>query len=273
MPLYVYMVPRGPIEKWFVDLAACFGAVVSEWSYAVEIAVIKWCLQNDPLVVGSQCPLATLEGFVDNWFLIGSVNDASFHSKWAHVKECFTKLGVKMHEEQSSITGPVNAIGWDWNTTTGVFSCPSDKLFAARALISEWSQRALSGGAFSVLEIEKLVGLQRWVATACPSFRLLPICKRLVSPFRKLEVLPPSMLVPLKLSTSSVRFSLRGMGSAQYRPVSRLFTVLNSLFARMLLRVMAAEASACPSPLARAVSMRAFMPGAPRRKHKLLDTG
>jgi hypothetical protein len=82
---------------------------------------------------------------------------------------------------------------WDWNTTTGVFSCPSDKLFAARALISEWSQRALSGGAFSVLEIEKLVGLQRWVATACPiiipdphapsSFRLLPICKRLVSPF------------------------------------------------------------------------------------------
>jgi hypothetical protein len=166
--LYVYMVPRGPIEEWFVDLAACFGAVVSEWSYAVEVAVIKWCLQNDPLVVGSQCSSSALEGFVDNWFLIGSCSDASFHSKWARVKERFTKLGVDMHEEQSSITGPVNAIGWDWDTTTGVFSCPSDKLLAARALISEWSQRASSGGAFSVLEIEKLVGLQRWIATACP---------------------------------------------------------------------------------------------------------
>ena len=166
--LYVYMVPRGPIEEWFFDLAACFGAIVSEWSYAVEVAVIKWSLQNDPLVVGSSFSSAALEGFVDNWFLIGSCNDANFYSKWARVKQCFTSLGVEMHEEQLSTNGPVNAIGWDWDTAKGVFSCPADKLTAARALILEWSIRALSGGVFSFLEIEKLVGLHRWVATACP---------------------------------------------------------------------------------------------------------
>ena len=166
--LYVYMVPRGSIEEWFFDLAACFGAIVSEWSYAVEVAVIKWSLQNDLLVVGSSFSSAALEGFVDNWFLIGSSNDASFHSKWTRVKQRFTSLGVDMHEEQLNINGPINAIGWDWDTASSVFSCPIDKLTAARALIFEWSQRALTGGVFSSLEIAKLVGLQRWVATACP---------------------------------------------------------------------------------------------------------
>ena len=269
------MVPRGPIEEWFVDLAACFGAVVSEWSYAVEVAVIKWCLKNDPLVVGSQCPLATLEGFVDNWFLIGSFNDASFHSKWAHVKENVSPSSAWKCMKSSRVSpGPSMLLAEIGTPPPAFFLAPL--ISSSRLVLLFPSGRNVP--CLAVLsQFWKLKSLLVFSAGSPPhapsSFRLLPICKRLVSPFRKLEVLPPSMLVPLKLSTSSVRFSLRGMGSAQYRPVSRLFTVLNSLFARMLLRVMAAEASACPSPLARAVSMRAFMPGAPRRKHKLLDTG
>ena len=73
-----------------------------------------------------------------------------------------------MHEEQLNSNGPINAIGWDWDTASGTFSCPPDKLKAACSLISEWSSRCLSEGAFSINEIEKLVGLQRWVSTACP---------------------------------------------------------------------------------------------------------
>ena len=166
--LYVYMIPHGRTTEWYVDLAACFGSVVSEWSYAVEVAVIKWSLQNDPAVVGPSFTSAALEGYVDNWFLIGSSDDSSFDTKWARVKERFSMLGVDMHEEQLCSSGPVNAIGWDWDTSSGMFSCPADKLSAARSLISEWSCRCSSGGLFTSNEIEKLVGLQRWVATACP---------------------------------------------------------------------------------------------------------
>ena len=166
--LYVYMVPHGLINEWYVDLAACFGSIISEWSYAVEVAVIKWSLQNDSSIVGPAFTSAALEGYVDNWFLIGSCVDSSFCAKWARVKERFSELGVDMHEEQLNSNGPINAIGWDWDTASGTFSCPPDKLKAACLLISEWSSRCLSEGAFSINEIEKLVGLQRWVSTACP---------------------------------------------------------------------------------------------------------
>ncbi len=166
--LYVYMVPHGLVNEWYVDLAACFGSIISEWSYAVEVAVIKWSLQNDPAIVGPTFSSATLQGYVDNWFLIGPRDDRSFCSKWARVKERFSALGVDMHEEQFNSNGPINAIGWDWDTSSGAFSCPPDKLNAARLLIAEWSSRCLSDGAFSINEIEKLVGLQRWVSTACP---------------------------------------------------------------------------------------------------------
>jgi hypothetical protein len=166
--LYVYCVPHGTENEWFVDLTACFGGVVSEWSYAVEVAIIKWHLQNDCLITGPSFDSASMQGYVDNWFLIGNRDDASFPSRWERVKSFFAKLGICMHEEQLSSAGVVNAVGWDWDTANHSFACPSDKLGAARALITEWSSRASSGGIFSFSEIEKLVGLYRWISTACP---------------------------------------------------------------------------------------------------------
>ena len=171
--LYVYCVPRSTGDEWFIDLTACFGSIVSEWSYAVEVAILKWHLQNDPIIVGPTFNATSLQGYVDNWFLIGSCNDPDFVSRWDHMKNLFVKLGVDMHEEQRSHTGPVNAIGWDWDTRLHVFSCPEDKLGAARTLVSGWSVRAQSGASFSINEIEKLVGLLRWVSAACPI--ILPV--------------------------------------------------------------------------------------------------
>ena len=171
--LYVYCVPHSTGDEWFIDLTACFGGIVPEWSYAVEVAILKWHLQNDPLIVGPNFNATSLQGYVDNWFLIGSRNDSSFVSRWDHLKSLFVKLGVDMHEEQRSVTGPVNAIGWDWDTHLHVFSCPLGKLDAARKLISGWAARSLSGGCFTINEIEKLVGLLRWVSTACPL--ILPV--------------------------------------------------------------------------------------------------
>ena len=103
---------------------------------------------------------------------------------------------------------------------------PRYALRCSCSFFSEWSHHTLSDGVFSFLDIEKLVGLQRWViytfiytciyALSLYGNHLLPIFKRSVSPFQKLNKPPLLMLELLELSTSSVHFSLLGMGCAQY---------------------------------------------------------
>jgi hypothetical protein len=120
-------------------------------------------LQNDPLIVGPSFSSAALGGFVVNWILIGTCDVCDFRAKWARVKARFSELGVDMHDEQLNTHGPINAIGWDWDTANGVFFCPPDKLGAAHAVISEWSSRCSSGGSLFFVLLGLLHLLQHFV--------------------------------------------------------------------------------------------------------------
>ena len=159
--LYCYQV--GP--QWFVDLRDPFGNVESEWTYAVIVAIIKWALQGDASIVG---PSSFLLGYVDNWFLLSKADDVSHMGRWAALKSFFTSLGPKMHEEQVSHLGPVDALGWSWDLTTGSMSCPDDKFDACVSRSSEFARRAVANDVFSLHDVESLAGLFQWISTACP---------------------------------------------------------------------------------------------------------
>jgi len=109
-----------------------------------------------------------LQGYVDNWFLISKVDDDSHSSRWDVLKSAFVKLGLFMHEEQISSSQAVNAIGWDWDTKSGLMICTLDKYDACASRLLDWNSRALNNLPFSSLEFEQLVGLLQWVCAACP---------------------------------------------------------------------------------------------------------
>jgi hypothetical protein len=74
-----------------------------------------------------------------------------------------------MHEEQDSLAGIVNALGWDWDMKLGCFSCPLDKYENCLKLTSDWAARAAADDSFTLPEIESVAGLFQWISTACPA--------------------------------------------------------------------------------------------------------
>ena len=160
--LYCYQVG----SEWFIDLRDPFGNIKSEYTYAIIVAVLKWAFECDNSIVA---PGSNLLGYVDNWFLLSPISCATHDARWVKLKSMFQLLGAPMHEEQDSRDGVVNALGWDWDLSTGIFSCPTDKFDNCRRVMDEWSTRAESNDSFSFTEIESLAGLFQWVSTACPS--------------------------------------------------------------------------------------------------------
>ena len=69
-----------------------------------------------------------------------------------------------MHEEQRSRNGLVNALGWDWDLATGIFSCPDDKYQNCLKLTTNWARRAAADEIFTFNEIESLAGLFQWIS-------------------------------------------------------------------------------------------------------------
>ena len=159
--LYCYQV--GP--EWFIDLRDPFGNIKSEYTYALVVAVLKWAFECDGSIVvhGS-----SLLGYVDNWFLLSPRDCTTHDTRWKNLKDKFLLLGAPMHEEQDSRVGIVNALGWDWDLSTGHFSCPLDKYNNCRRVMNEWATRASADDCFTFTEIESLAGLFQWVSTACP---------------------------------------------------------------------------------------------------------
>ena len=74
-----------------------------------------------------------------------------------------------MHEEQDSRSGIVNALGWDWDMSSGQFSCPCDKYINFCCVMNEWATRAAANELFTYTEIDSLTKLFQWVSAACPS--------------------------------------------------------------------------------------------------------
>ena len=160
--LYCYQVGM----EWFIDLRDPFGNIKSEYTYAIVVAVLKWAFECDRKIV---IPGSTLLGYVDNWFLLSPGSCVTHDVRWSNLKSMFLLLGAPMHEEQDSRTGIVNTLGWDWDMSTGHFSCPTDKFINCCRVIKEWSERAAVNASFSFAEIESLAGLFQWVSTACPT--------------------------------------------------------------------------------------------------------
>jgi hypothetical protein len=160
--LYCYQVGK----EWYIDLRDPFGNIKSEYAYAIIVAVLKWAFEcNRRIVDGS----SSLLGYVDNWFLVSSADDASHDERWRNLKSVFDHLGAPMHEEQCSLKGIVNALGWDWDLASNLFRCPDDKYKNCLRLSKEWSRRATSSDFFSFNEIESIAGLFQWISTACPA--------------------------------------------------------------------------------------------------------
>jgi len=159
--LYCYQVGT----EWFIDLRDPFGNIKSEYTYAIVVAVLKWAFECDVNIVA---PGSALLGYVDNWFLLSPRGSATHDTRWINLKSMFSVLGAPMHEEQDSRVGTVNALGWDWDLPSGLFSCPPDKYANCCKVVNEWAARATADEAFTFTEIDSLAGLFQWVSAACP---------------------------------------------------------------------------------------------------------
>ena len=160
--LYCYLVE----QEWFIDLRDPFGNVKSEYAYAVIVAVLKWAFEGDLSIVTSDSKLL---GYVDNWFLLSRALCTTHDSRWEQLKAAFGQLGAPMHEEQSSLNGVVNALGWDWDMANNTMVCPPDKYANCLRLSADWARRASSDDLFTVNEIDSIAGLFQWISTACPA--------------------------------------------------------------------------------------------------------
>jgi hypothetical protein len=160
--LYCYQVER----EWFIDLRNPFGNVKSEYAYAIIVAVLKWAFEGDCKIVTDDSKLL---GYVDNWFLLSRAECATHDSRWEYLKTMFDQLGAPMHEEQSSLSGTVNALGWDWDMSTNMLVCPLDKYTNCLRLSAEWALRASANEVFTFNEIDSIAGLFQWISTACPA--------------------------------------------------------------------------------------------------------
>jgi hypothetical protein len=158
--LYCYQVGN----EWYIDLRDPFGNIKSEYAYATIVAVLKWAFECNRRILDGN---GALLGYVDNWFLLSPASDTSHDERWKHLKSVFDQLGAPMHEEQCSLQGSVNALGWDWDLANDCFRCPDDKYKNCLRLTSEWAQRAAINDAFSFNEIESIAGLFQWISTAC----------------------------------------------------------------------------------------------------------
>ena len=143
-----------------------FGNVKSEYAYAVIVAVLKWAFEGDLSIVTSDSKLL---GYVDNWFLLSRALCTTHDSRWEQLKAAFGQLGAPMHEEQSSLNGVVNALGWDWDMANNTMVCPPDKYANCLRLSADWARRASSDDLFTVNEIDSIAGLFQWISTACPA--------------------------------------------------------------------------------------------------------
>ena len=158
--LYCYQLA----EEWFIDLRDPFGNIKSEYAYAIIVAVLKWAFEcNEKVVTGD----SKILGYVDNWFLLSRSSCTSHDVRWSHLKSIFNHLGAPMHEEQCSLQGVVNALGWDWDLKNNLIRCPKDKYDNCLMLTTEWSRRASINDMFSFNEIESIAGLFQWISTAC----------------------------------------------------------------------------------------------------------
>jgi hypothetical protein len=158
--LYCYQLA----DEWFVDLRDPFGNIKSEYAYAIIVAVLKWAFESNENIVTNDSKIL---GYVDNWFLLSRADCVSHDARWDHLKSIFRHLGAPMHEEQCSLQGVVNALGWDWDLNANLIRCPNDKYDNCLKLTTRWSRRAAISDLFTFNEIESIAGLFQWISTAC----------------------------------------------------------------------------------------------------------
>jgi len=117
---------------------------------------------------------------------------------------------------------------------------------------------------FSIFEIDKLIGLQRWVSTTSSIF--IPSVAYFMCPVFLYHMTRGSSPLDSRAAESVLfyaRSSPLGMGNARYQLGTRLYSVSSSLFALAIPLMTAVATAAYLSLLAPAVSLCTTTPGTP----------
>ena len=163
LQLFVYMVSA---SEFYVDLRHPFGHITSEFCFHSITAVIQWAFG----FMGVSTPSSQAKNFVDNWFLVAPSKDDTFDQRAKQLELTLTDLGVEVHEQQ---LGPkFNALGWDWDTSTMRFTCPTEKRLHFANQSAKWAADAIRSNTLSTKRAEKIVGSLNFLALAAPCLRL-----------------------------------------------------------------------------------------------------
>ena len=161
--MFVYKVTE---SEFYADLRHPFGHITSEFCFHAITSVIQWATAY----MGMATPESPVKNFVDNWFMAGREDDASFPTRARHLELALVDLGAKVHEQQRGTS--FNGLGWDWNTTLMTFTCPEDKLLHYRNQAKKWAEDGAKTNKLSAKRVEKLTGTLNFLSMAAPCLRL-----------------------------------------------------------------------------------------------------
>ena len=170
--LFVYQVSE---TEFYVDLAHPFGHITSEFCFHSITAVIQWATA----FVGVATPESPVSNFVDNWFMFTSKQDESFPRRTQLLESVLTDLGADIHEQQRGTK--FNGLGWDWDTSSMTFTCPSDKLAHYRNQALKWSADGSKSSSVSTKRVQKITGTLNFLSLAAPCL------KAVIGLFKQLE--------------------------------------------------------------------------------------
>ena len=170
--LFVYQISE---TEFYVDLAHPFGHITSEFCFHSITAVIQWAAA----FIGVATLESPVSNFVDNWFVFAGKNDASFTQRTGLLESVLTDLGADLHEQQRGTK--FNGLGWDWDTSSMTFTCPSDKLAHYRNQALKWSADSSKSSSVSTKRVQKITGTLNFLSLAAPCL------KAVIGHFKQLE--------------------------------------------------------------------------------------
>ena len=172
--LAVYMLGD---EEFFVDLAHPFGWITAQYVYQCISAVMKFAALEMGACHAPKGFSSALSVYVDNWALFSSAGDVTHSKRAADLKSWIEKCGPTTHELQSGTK--FNSLGWDWNTSKQILSCPDDKLHFIRNKMVDLARRVPYLQSLDLETAESITGFMNWMSVAWREAKLL------INPLRK----------------------------------------------------------------------------------------
>jgi len=168
-------------DEFFVDLAHPFGWITAQWTYQAISAILRYAVLEQGACHAPVGSSSVLGVYVDNWALFSSKGDKTHDSRAARLKSTIEACGPSTHEFQSGTR--FNSLGWDWDTSRMIISCPEDKLNFIRNKLNEVAGHVRSPHTtqypmIDVVDAEMIVGFMNWMSVAWRE------AKRLINPLR-----------------------------------------------------------------------------------------